>query len=191
MGATVKHIFAGFVGLLMATGAASGGYYNDKDELAQVQEIDVVVDDSVKDGCLRVPNILKVEAELILRRSGIAVVDEPSLSNHTIRIEALGNHLGSDERYEFTCLVAMTYYLYKFKLQMEGHSELVVAFMRGSLHWGDKSGMQGQLREEVSEVVTELANEILKARQAQSTEDPEADAEYDALMDDLLGPRED
>jgi hypothetical protein len=42
-------------------------------ELRNIQTVVVSVDDGVEDGCLTNPNALKVEAELILRQSGVRV----------------------------------------------------------------------------------------------------------------------
>ena len=40
----------------------------------------------------------------------------------------------------------------------------VMSYVAGRLHWGRKAGFQERLRTAVNEIVTELANEILKAR---------------------------
>ena len=54
---------------------AAQAQYFDQDQLAKVEKIFVEVIDGVSDGCLPSPNVLKVEAELILRRSGITAAD--------------------------------------------------------------------------------------------------------------------
>ena len=46
--------------------------------------------DTVRDGCLPHPNALKVEAELILRGSGIRVVEEWSKTDHRLVIAPNG-----------------------------------------------------------------------------------------------------
>lgn len=47
----------------------------DEEQLPKVARIFVQVADGVTGGCLPSPNVLQVEAELILRRSGIAVTE--------------------------------------------------------------------------------------------------------------------
>ena len=47
---------------------------------------------------------------------------------------------------------------------MDHSNGLALAFKEIIVTVGDKDGFQNQLRDEVNEAVTELANEILKAR---------------------------
>jgi len=65
--AAMKHLLPAIaiVALLILPQAA----WAQINQLAKVNEIHVSVTDGVKDGCLPSPNTLKVEAELVLRRS--------------------------------------------------------------------------------------------------------------------------
>ena len=65
-----------------STSAIAEGSYQDANELRLVRAVSVYVEDLVSDGCLSNPNALKVEAELILRRSGISISESDSLSGH-------------------------------------------------------------------------------------------------------------
>ncbi len=71
----MKRLVPALAVLLLTTPAAAQDY--DEDQLAKVEAIHVNVLDSVSvsDGCLPQPNALRIEAELILRRSGIEVVE--------------------------------------------------------------------------------------------------------------------
>ena len=56
-----------------STPAFAEGAYQDEAELRLVPAVSLIITDKVSDGCLSNPNALKVEAELILRRSGIRI----------------------------------------------------------------------------------------------------------------------
>jgi hypothetical protein len=136
------------------------GQFVDEDELALVESVAVYVDDGVKDGCLPQPNVLKIEAELILRRSAVEVA--PGAAAAVIEIVVTGA-----EHITNWCAVGLRVELYRHARQMEGHSALVVSYRDSGLAGAPKSRMQAHLRERVSLYVTDLANEILKARQGQ------------------------
>ena len=61
--------------MAFSTSAFAGGSYQNEAELRLVQNVSVGIIDLVTDGCLSNPNALKVDAELILRRSGISITE--------------------------------------------------------------------------------------------------------------------
>ena len=132
--------------------------FTEGEQLAKVVEIKVAVADHVKDGCLPRPGILKAEAEHILRRSGFQVDDDAS--RDTLLLTPLGSEIPSTG----TCAVTLEINMVRYELLSDESYGLVLSFARTSLHWGPKAGLQEQLRSAVNQLVTELANEILKAR---------------------------
>jgi hypothetical protein len=60
----------------LRTPALAEGSYQHEPELNLVRTVAVTVEDHVRDGCLANPNVLQVEAELILRRSRISLVPQ-------------------------------------------------------------------------------------------------------------------
>ena len=62
-------------------------------QLSKVEKIHVGMPDGVKGGCLPSPNVLEIEAELILRRSGITVTDSASFPAYILDIRANGDAL--------------------------------------------------------------------------------------------------
>ena len=137
---------------------ARAQYFTEEEQLAKVVEIKVAVADHVKDGCLPRPGILKSEAELILRRSGFQVDDDAV--RDTLLLAPLGSKIPSSGN----CAVALEINMVRYELLSDESYGLVLSFARTSLHWGPKAGLQEQLRSAVNQLVTELANEILKAR---------------------------
>lgn len=131
-----------------------------KSELALVEIIHVNVLDEVIGGCLPNSKALEAEAGLILRRSDIAVSDRPLSLGPNLIISAVGYALQNGEG----CVVALYIELSTVRFMPQGHAGLVVSFDAADLFSGPKHAMQALLREAVSENVTELANQILKAR---------------------------
>ena len=151
-------IVALLVVLVQPVSDARAQYFTEEKQLAKVAEIKVAVADHAKDGCLPRPGILKTEAELILRRSGLQVDDD------ALRDTLLLTPLGSEIPSTGACAVTLEIKLAKYELLSDESYGLVLSFARTSLHWGPKAGLQEQLRTAVNQLVTELANEILKAR---------------------------
>ena len=150
-----------------STPAFAEGSNQSEAELRLVRSVLVyIIEDQVTDGCLSNPNALKVEAELILRRSGISVT-ATDLDPHHYQLEILpvgwerklegGQSLGS-------CSVKMHLEMWRFAKVPEGHEALITAYEADVILIGNKAGMQERLRTEVSETVSDLASEILKAR---------------------------
>lgn len=144
-----------FIGLIAAT-PASAQFFS-KPQLAKVTEVYVFVGDDVTDGCLPQPNALKIEAELVLRRSGIKIT-ENEFAGTTYSISPVGFAIKGG------CAAGLHFQLYKFDRLKDGTAGLVEASSVVNLLVGPKSGFQQQLREAVSENITALANQILKAR---------------------------
>ena len=138
--------------LLLLTTPAAAQFYDER-QLAKVEAVGVIVGDYLGDGCLPQPNALKVEAELILRRSGIKVA-----RGHTLDISATGFAISGG------CTASLRVALWRFETLADGTNGLVESSSMGSTHSGPKGGFQQQLREAVNAAVTALANEILKAR---------------------------
>ena len=74
----MKHLALIIALAVFSTSAFAEGAYQNAAELRLVRNIFVVMDDQVEEGCLANPYALKVEAELILRRSGISITEDPS-----------------------------------------------------------------------------------------------------------------
>jgi hypothetical protein len=144
--------------------AARSAGYQSADELKLVREVVVFLGDHVTDGCLAQPNVLKVEAELILRRSGITVVERVTgdpARTHLLTIEAFGRQTEGS----YDCLAGLQIQLVRFTPMPEGHVAKVTAYEAQSISLTpNKPAMQDQLRSNVSEWITDMANEILKAR---------------------------
>jgi hypothetical protein len=155
---TTALIVALLMVLVRPASDARAQYFTEEEQLAKVVEIKVAVADHVKDGCLPRPGILKSEAELILRRSGFQVDDD------AVRDTLLLAPLGSEIPSTGNCVVALEINMVRYELLSDESYGLVLSFARTSLHWGPKAGLQEQLRNAVNQLVTELANEIFKAR---------------------------
>ncbi len=158
----MKHLVLAIAFAAFSTSAfAEGTSSQNADELRLVRSISVYIEDHVRDGCLSNPNALKVEAERILRRSGISVTDfDPhyQLGIAPFGWDTVGQPSGS-------CSVTMRLELWRFVKVSEGHLALVIAYEAGFLVTGyTKAAMQEHLRTKVSEIVSDLANEILKAQ---------------------------
>lgn len=151
----MRFALALFIGLIAAT-PASAQYFSES-QLAKVREVHVFVADDVDDGCLPHPNTLKIEAELVLRRSGIKTTENKYVG-HTYSIVPVGFAIKGG------CAAGLSFQLYKFATLVDGTSGLVEASSNSFVMVGPKSGFQQQLREAVSENITALANQILKAR---------------------------
>jgi len=140
-----------------------------QDELRLVERVFVNVEDKVVDGCLPHPRALKDTAELILRRSGITVSDDVSASTNVLNLGALGWARRVEGVVTDTCDAALDVSLFRYVAAPEGHVAKISAYGSTLLQSGfAKPDMQAQLRNSVTEAVTEIANEILKARQSGS-----------------------
>jgi len=145
--------------LLILPQAAQAQFY-EQAQLAKVEEIFVIVVDNVGDGCLLSPNVLKVEAELILRRSGITVTADQNEVVPWLIISPQGFEVAETA----DCTGNIDVDLLQRQWLTDGTSGLVMfASDSGYLYW-KKSGFQNRLRTAVNQKVTALANEILKAR---------------------------
>jgi hypothetical protein len=100
---------------------------------------------------------LKTEAELVLRRSGIKVVED--FSGHTLNINVTGFAITGG------CVAYVNLQTYVFETLTDGTSGLVEASNQGGFLSGPKGGFPQQLRAQVNAKASKLANEILKARQ--------------------------
>ena len=149
---------AAILALLILPKAAQAQQF-DSIQLAKVEMISVSIDDKVKNGCLPSPNVLKVEAELILRRSGITVTDDGNA--YKLLIGPFGDTFGDLS----ICVGNIDIILGRRERLTDETSGFVIA---ASLDWSTvvwpKTDFQNQLRKAVNQQVNALANEILKAR---------------------------
>ena len=145
--------------LVISTPERTSGQYTSAMQLSKVLAIQVSVYDSVDaDDCLSNPNTLQTEAELVLRRSGITVADR--LDSHSLAISIFGYQTPSD-----LCIVSYRVQLWKSELLYDNTLGIVESFLRAGVMSGPHSDMQDRLRSRINEYATELANEVLKARQ--------------------------
>lgn len=143
--------------LATSPATSSNGY---PEQLRKVKTVSVFVEDGVKGGCLPNPNVLKTEAELILRRSGVKVKAELDLWEHNLYINVAGG-----PRPGTSCAALLSIELIRNEVLRDGTIGAVLAYGSGGVLTGGKSGFQQFLRETVNEYISDLANEILKARQ--------------------------
>ncbi len=145
--------------ILIAAHPASADYLS-KDQLPKVGAIRVVLEDNVKDGCLPQPDLLKVEAELILRRSGIKVVEKPKGRPHTLVIEVNGF---ADSKY--TCVGSYLLALGRLESLADKTPGIIISALLSYIAATHKNRFQQYLRENINQLTTTLSNEILKGRQ--------------------------
>ena len=108
-----------------STSAFAEGSYQNEAELRLVQNVSVGIIDLVKDGCLSNPNALKVEAELILRRSGISI----GSTDHALLITALGwEEQFTSGQSLGNCAVRLDVELLRRVLVFEGHAAFIVVY---------------------------------------------------------------
>lgn len=152
--------------VLVITAEPAGAQHVSEEQLTKVKALKIVVYDDTSGGCAPDPDVLKTEAELILRRSGIKVTE--SLSAHPIHamnIHANGYPVshGLSVR-SLSCVVRLDVKVWKNERLMDGTFGVVTAYENGRVLTYPKDGMPQFLRLVVNEQVTHLANEILKAR---------------------------
>ncbi len=153
----MKHLALIVALAAFSTSAFAEGQYQDEEELRLVRVISVQVYDVVRGGCLSNPDALKTEAELVLRRSGFSIAD----TGFRLYLEPNGFEIGQ----RGWCLVALEVDLVRWVLTPEGHYALAIAYEKSVLFSGlSKPETQEYLRDTVSEFVSDLANEILKAQ---------------------------
>ena len=142
--------------ILLAFANPAAAQFVDNEQLLKVKALEVKVADNVIDGCLSEPNSVKIEAEVVLRRSGIRVTDTDR--SHYLYITALGYEISGG------CAVSWGIEVWIGEPLQDGTVGLVKAYDYGGMLTGHKSSLQQRLRAQVNETVTHLANEILKAR---------------------------
>jgi hypothetical protein len=138
-----------------ATTGANAQYFSSS-RLGKVEAIKVGVEADVDDGCLDNPNVLKIEAEQVLRQSGIKVVEDNSGIFLTIEVIAHAITGG--------CSAHIGLQTYGFEALTDSTFGLVTAADQGGVRWGPKESFPQQLLVVVNQFVSQLANEILKAR---------------------------
>ena len=152
---------AGAVGFLVASPAAA--QYYDKAQLAKVEEVFVLIVDSIRDGCLPQPmsemHTLQIDAEQALRRSDIKV-GEKRWPVYTLGINVAGYAWPNAD----SCIATLNIELYRFENLHDGTSGLVQAANAAIVLSGPKDGLLRQVRDAVGERVAALAREIGKAR---------------------------
>jgi hypothetical protein len=143
--------------------ATAKEYHQDYEELKLVLSVAVRVVLDLTDDCPTDPQALKSEAEHILRRAGIAIVDKGvgTEGNFQLGILAQSWRYLTDQ-----CIDRLDVELSRqFGAPPDGRRTIAVAYYRRTiLVQTNKSGMQAALRSAVSEIVTDMVNKILKAR---------------------------
>lgn len=158
-GARLSHLFVISAFCIWAPHEAYGQYV-DGAQLAKVSEINVRIANDLEDrDCLFDPDTLETEAELVLRRSGIAV-RESHVGNHIFMISIAGYKTSND-----LCVASYQLDLYKWEALLDFSAGFVYSFFNSGVMSGSPSDFQDRLRSRVNETTTALANEILKARQ--------------------------
>jgi hypothetical protein len=164
----MKHLVLVIALAAFSASAFAEGSRQNEAELRLVRAISVNIDDQVMDGCLSNPDALKVEAELVLRRSGISITETYLLieQHYALTITPLGRELRRAGGESIgSCVAMLELTLWRVAQLLEGHPALITAYKNGILLTGySKSNMQEELRTSVSEYVSDLANEILKAQ---------------------------
>ena len=155
-------LIVALVPLLALPVSDARGQYFDEHQLARVERIHLLLEDGVKDGCLPRPDVLKTEAELILRRSGIQV--EAGRDSHTLQLTPTGFQMKTRGQPLEACAASLSVELWRFETLSDQSFGLVQASTSTYLFVGPKETFQDELRRIVNEHVSELANEILKAR---------------------------
>lgn len=139
------------------------------DQLDKVEEIFVLVEGNVVGDCLSSPNVLKVEAEIVLRRSGITVTGDKFGGPHILRIVPTGDAVptgGGASNFPDRCIGRIDVDLTRFEILNDQTVGLVLAAQYGSVLIGSKFSFQKQLQNTVNLAATVFANEILKVRAA-------------------------
>jgi hypothetical protein len=117
--------------------------------------VKVSVVPNVTGGCLDNPDALKTEAELVLRRSRIKVVED--YSGHHLAIMVVGHALGGG------CVAYIGLQTARIEALADGTNGIVESAYQGGFLKGPKVGFPQKMSERVNAWVSELANEILKA----------------------------
>ena len=140
-----------------------------QDQLDKVEEIFVLVEGDVVGDCLPTPNLLKIEAEMILRRSGITVTGDKYGGPHILRIVPTGDAVPTGSavsNFPTRCIGRIDLDLTRFEVLSDQTVGLVLAAQYGSVLIGPKFSFQKQLQNTVNVAATAFANEILKVRAA-------------------------
>jgi len=154
--------------VLLATPAV-GQNISDPAQLSKVEAVRVVVVDHVRDGCLTNADVLKVEAEIILRGSGKKVIETNGEHPHQLLIDVVGGEMRrkgeSGPIPTGTCTAAVVSSLFRDEYLRDGSIGRVVGFMVRAQTFVMKTEFQQHLRMIINEYVTALANQITTARQ--------------------------
>ena len=154
--------------VLLATPAA-GQNFSDAEQLSKVKAVRVVVIDHVRDGCLPNADALKTEAEQVLRRSGIEVVETDDGTPHQLLIAIVGGEMKrKGEKGPIplgACTAGVATNLLRDEYLKNGSVGRVQAFMIMGYTFVMKDQFQQQLRAIVNEYVSVLAKAIVTARQ--------------------------
>ena len=124
------------IGLCFAATGASADYF-DSDQLAKIEAVEVQVEASIDDVCLGNSDVLKNEAELVLRRSGIKVVEDNASHYVTIHVSGIG---------KFACAAVLGLKVCDFQTQTDGLIGLVLAVDSGGFRLGAMPDFPQQLQ---------------------------------------------
>jgi hypothetical protein len=155
----VRFLPAAMVALVSLAPAATAQVY-DIQQLAKVEAVHIVVHDQAKDGCLPSPDVLKVEAESILRRSDIAVRDTVNGGAYILEILPTA---GSVTNFPDSCFGNVQIKLTRGEVLADRTVGLVISAHDGRVGLAPKSTFQDRFRSAVNLMVTALVGEIHKA----------------------------
>lgn len=142
--------------------AAAFAQHYDKDQLAKPNPIFVIVDGD-EDECVPRLGSLRVEAELVLRGSGIILAERLDRQSSWLVVSVTSIPLAG---LQDSCVASLEIYTFKSEKLADGTTGQVHSSDSLLLLYGPKSTFSQRLRESVNEQVSKLANEILKARGA-------------------------
>ena len=130
----------------------------EEEMLKDAGDLYVYVDDQVKDGCLPSPDTLRTKAELILRSAGIQIISEFSGGSY-LRLFALGGSRGS-----LQCAGLLDVSLFQ-PVQTRYGPKFVETYWGAVVTTSPPAEFQRDKLQALDQFVSDLANEILKARQ--------------------------
>ncbi len=155
----VRLLTAAIVALVSLPPAATAQVY-DRQQLAKVEAVHIVVHNQAEDGCLPSPDVLKVEAETLLRQSGVVVRDAVTGGAYLLEILPTA---GSVANFPDSCFGNVQIKLTRGEMLADRTVGFVISAHDGRVGLAPKSTFQDRFRSAVNLMVTALVKEIHKA----------------------------
>jgi len=155
-----------FLALLILPQAVWGQHY-DRAQLAKVKEISVSVLNDLKDGCVPSPDVLKIEAEQILKHSGINVTERTKIEDtpHVLFILLYEPNPYTTPNSKYFCFGSIVITLVLADKGPNRTGEFVEIAQDDRRLAVLQIDSQDQALVSVNVMVTKIANLILKARE--------------------------